>query len=135
MMHRGSGPPLADRERAHTFCFKGVRRGVACQAAAAAIVQAPVIVAVTSRCAIVLRRWRRLRSWLLAYKVDVVQLLVVIRAAGRQPLVQLGLALQRAAARLQLGVGRLRAAAYFVSTQAVREQLGLLCVLDCCALC
>jgi hypothetical protein len=108
MMHRVTESSLADRERAHTFCFKGVRRGVACQAAAAAVVQPPVIVVVTPRRAVaVLRRRRRLRSWLLAHKVDVVQLVVVVRTAGRQALVQLGLALQRAAARLQLAVGRL----------------------------
>ena len=101
---------LASCERARTVCFKSVRRGVARQAAAATTVQPPVIVAVAPRRAVaILRGSRRLRAGLLAHKVNIVQIVVVVVAASRQPLVQLGLALQRAAARLQLAVGRLRA--------------------------
>ena len=99
---------LASCDRARTVCFKSVRRGVARQAAAATTVQPPVIVAVAPRRAVaILRGSRRLRAGLLAHKVNVVQIVVVVVAAGRQPLVQLGLALQRASACLQLAIGRL----------------------------
>lgn len=66
---------------------------------------------------------------LLAHKVDVVEVLVVViaRVARSQPRVHLGLALQRAAAGLQLCVWRLQAARFQCSPMAGPPRLGLVC--------